>query len=134
MYRRHLAERLTYEREAKSLSREHLALLSGVSSKTIKRLEEEAVDNPRPVTIRKLAEALEIDPARLRPPEEVEANQLQRIERKLGLIMTVLGIEDLKDLAEDAEAAADAARSEMPPPRGRSSRRRGARKRGERDL
>lgn len=118
--RRDFAERLTHEREAKSLSRQSLAILADVDPKTIKRLEEQKSD-ARPQTVRKLAEALDIDPSRLRPPEELEADQLQRIERRLDLIMKVMGIEDIEPLTDDAESCADAARSQMRRRGGRSS-------------
>jgi transcriptional regulator with XRE-family HTH domain len=113
--RRQIADRLRHERETKSLSRENLAYLAGISPKTIKRLEEQQVANPRPVTIRKLAEALEIDPARLRPPEELEADQLARIERRLGQIMHHLGLRDSQspeELADETSARANDALSE----------------------
>lgn len=75
-YRKRLADRLEHERTTKSLSHESLADRSGVSSKTIKRIEAQKVDNPRPVTIRRLAEALDIPPTKLRPPPELESDQL----------------------------------------------------------
>lgn len=83
-YRERLAERLVHEREKKSFSQDTLALRAGVSPKTIKRIEEKKVDAPRPVTIRRLAEALEIDPDHLRPPAELEAEQLSRIEEEIS--------------------------------------------------
>jgi transcriptional regulator with XRE-family HTH domain len=104
-YRRRLAERIEHELQAKSLSREALAHRAGVSEKTVKRLLEQKTDNPRPVTIRRLAEALEVDPTVLRPPPELEADQLNRIERKLNRLLewaegrTIEEIED--DLASD---------------------------------
>lgn len=92
-YRRRLAERLQSEREGRSLSRDTLALRSGVSSKTIKRIEERKVNEPRPETIRKLAEALEIVPTALRPAPAVEADQLNRIEAKVDLLLAAAGLE-----------------------------------------
>jgi transcriptional regulator with XRE-family HTH domain len=86
-YRKRLAERLENEREAKSFSRETLALKAGVSDKTIKRIEEQRVERPRPVTIRRLADALGIEPSSLAPPEELEADQLNRIEQKLDRLL-----------------------------------------------
>lgn len=86
-YRKRLAERLENEREGQSLSRETLALKAGVSDKTIKRIEEQKVDRPRPVTIRRLADALKVEPSDLAPPEELEADQLNRIEQKLDRLL-----------------------------------------------
>lgn len=86
-YRQRLAERIVRERNAKSISRESLALRSGISEKTIKRLEAGRTDNPRPATIRRLAEALEVDPSILRPPPELEEDQLNRIESKLDRLL-----------------------------------------------
>lgn len=89
-YRKRLAERLENERESKSLSRETLAIKAGVSDKTIKRIEEQRVARPRPVTIRRIADALGIEPALLAPPEELEEDQLNRIERKLDRVLRLL--------------------------------------------
>lgn len=86
-YRRRLAERMRHEREKKSLSRDALALAADVSPKTIKRIEDQEIDNPRPVTIRRIAEALDLPPAALRPPPELEVDQLERIEQKLDTIL-----------------------------------------------
>jgi transcriptional regulator with XRE-family HTH domain len=86
-YRRRLAEQVKHERETKSLSRETLAAKSGVSERTIKRIETEKVDNPRPVTIRRIAEGLGVPPTKLRPPDELERDQLDRIESKLDALL-----------------------------------------------
>ena len=98
-YRKRLADRLIHEREKKSYSQETLALKADVSPKTIKRIEEEKVDAPRRVTIRRIAEALEIDPDQLRPPEELEADQLNRIERKLDHLLDHFDLAELEELA-----------------------------------
>jgi transcriptional regulator with XRE-family HTH domain len=81
-HQRRLAERLLHERESRSLSRDDLAYKTGVSAKTIKRIETQ-VTEPRPVTVRRLAEGLGINPAELRPPDELEVDQLERIEQKI---------------------------------------------------
>lgn len=119
-YRRRLAERMKAEREARSLSRQALALRSDVSDKTIKRIELQQVDNPRPLTIRRIAEALDIDPAVLRPPPEIEADQLNRIEEKLDRLLRAIGAAiappaDEGD-PEELEQAARALEAENEPP------------------
>jgi transcriptional regulator with XRE-family HTH domain len=93
-----------YEREKRSLSQDTLALSAGVSPKTVKRIEAEEVGNPRPVTIRRIAEALGVDPDQLRPPTELEGEQLDRLERKINLILDHF---DLVDVAELEQLAAD---------------------------
>lgn len=113
-YRQRLAERLEHERTRKSLSQDSLALMAGVSPKTIKRIEEGKVDNPRPVTIRRLAEALGVGPAELRPPDELEQDQLNRIEAKLDQIRESLSLPDL-DLDEVADDLAREVVEQEPP-------------------
>jgi transcriptional regulator with XRE-family HTH domain len=112
-YRERLAKKLEHERERKSYSQDTLALRSGVSSKTIKRIEEQKVDSPRPVTIRRLADALDIDPAELRPPNELEGDQLERIEAKVDALLDYFEIDFSATTApERAVAAARRARAQ----------------------
>lgn len=98
-YRQRLAERVQHERERQSLSQDTLALAAGVSSKTVKRIEEEKVDNPRPVTIRRIADALGVEPEQLRPPADLEQDQLTRIERKLDQLLDHFDLAELEELA-----------------------------------
>lgn len=98
-YRKRLAERVEHERERRSFSRETLAARSGVSAKTIKRIEEQKVDRPRPVTIRRLAEALRLPPDQLRPPDDLEEDQLTRIESKLDQLLEHFDLAELEELA-----------------------------------
>lgn len=106
-YRQRLAERLIHERERKSYSQDTLALAADLSPKTIKRIEEQKVDKPRPVTIRRLAEALEIDPTKLSPPEELEEEQLNRIERKLDQLLDHFDLEELEELEAGSAPGGD---------------------------
>lgn len=116
-YRQRLADQVRHEREKKSLSRDALALASDVSAKTIKRIEDQEVDNPRPVTIRRIAEALGIEPSRLRPPPELEADQLHRIEAKLDRLLVAAGLDGGVDDEADApiRAAEEVALGEAEP-------------------
>lgn len=61
--------RLKDVRERKALSQAELAALAGVNRSTIVRLEA-GVDDPQPRTVRKLAQALGMDPAELMGPVE----------------------------------------------------------------
>jgi transcriptional regulator with XRE-family HTH domain len=103
-YRERMATRILEERKSQSLSREALAHKSGVSYKTIKRIEERKNDGePRAVTIRRLAEGLGIDPTELRPPVEQEEDQLNRIEQKLDRVLELLE----RQASEEIEADLD---------------------------
>jgi transcriptional regulator with XRE-family HTH domain len=105
-YRRRLADQVKHERETKSISRETLANRSGVSAKTIKRIEDQKVDNPRPVTIRRIAEALDVSPDKLRPPGELEQDQLERIEAKLDALLIWAEIAEIEQ-SEDQQPEQD---------------------------
>ena len=61
--------RLKYIRERRALSQRELSKLAGVSRMTIVRLEAGGED-PFPTTVRKLAKALDVDPAELMGPDE----------------------------------------------------------------
>jgi transcriptional regulator with XRE-family HTH domain len=109
-YRERMATRIAEEREAQSLSREALAHRSGVSYKTIKRIEERKSGRPRAITVRRLAEGLGIDPTELKPPVEAEEDQLDRIEAKLNRLLEAAGLPvDLEDEGEGLERALDEA-------------------------
>ncbi len=58
-------ERLRALRRERFLTRDELAEKSGLDRDHIGRLERDEVTNPRMATIRKLAAALEVDPAEL---------------------------------------------------------------------
>jgi transcriptional regulator with XRE-family HTH domain len=60
---------LRHIRERRALSQRELSALSGVSRMTIVRLEAGGED-PFPTTVRKLARALDVDPADLMEPAE----------------------------------------------------------------
>ena len=57
--------KLKSARERRFLSREELAEKVGSHRDHIGRLERDEIENPRMTTIRKLAEALEVDPTEL---------------------------------------------------------------------
>jgi transcriptional regulator with XRE-family HTH domain len=57
--------RLRKVRDRRLLSQRELAERAGLSPTTILKLESGRVDEPHPRTIRKLADALEVDPAEL---------------------------------------------------------------------
>jgi transcriptional regulator with XRE-family HTH domain len=59
------ADRLRKVRDKRLLSQRELAERAGLSPTTILKLESGRVDEPHPRTIRKLADALEVDPAEL---------------------------------------------------------------------
>jgi transcriptional regulator with XRE-family HTH domain len=58
-------EKLRAVRDRRLLSQRELAEKSGLSPTTILKLEGDRVSDPHPRTVRKLAEALEVDPAEL---------------------------------------------------------------------
>jgi transcriptional regulator with XRE-family HTH domain len=58
-------EKLKEVRDRRLLSQRELAEKAGLSPTTILKLEDDRVKEPHPRTIRKLAEALEVDPAEL---------------------------------------------------------------------
>lgn len=55
-------EKLRQARDERLLSQRELAEKAGLSPTTIFKLEADRVDDPHPRTIRKLAQALEVDP------------------------------------------------------------------------
>jgi transcriptional regulator with XRE-family HTH domain len=65
----YIGEKLRETRKRKLLTQEQLAERSGVGIATIVRIERNQVE-PRGSTIRKLAEALSVDPHELVKPEE----------------------------------------------------------------
>ncbi len=58
-------EKLRAARDRRLLSQRELAEKAGLSPTTILKLEADRVDDPHPRTIRKLAEALGVDPTEL---------------------------------------------------------------------
>jgi transcriptional regulator with XRE-family HTH domain len=60
----YIGERLRRLRERRALRQEDLAELAGVGKNTVNRIEKNRTE-PHMTTIRKLAEALEVDPAEL---------------------------------------------------------------------
>jgi transcriptional regulator with XRE-family HTH domain len=60
----HIGERLRQLRERKALRQEDLAELAGVGKNTVNRIEKNRTE-PHMTTVRKLAEALGVDPAEL---------------------------------------------------------------------
>jgi transcriptional regulator with XRE-family HTH domain len=60
----HIGERLKRQRTRRALTQAELAELAGVTTATVARIERDEIE-PRMTTLRKLAEALEVDPAEL---------------------------------------------------------------------
>jgi transcriptional regulator with XRE-family HTH domain len=58
-------EKLKEVRDRRLLSQRELAVKAGLSPTTILKLEDDRVKEPHPRTVRKLAQALEVDPAEL---------------------------------------------------------------------
>jgi transcriptional regulator with XRE-family HTH domain len=58
-----LGTRLEATRRLRVLTQAELAQAAGVALITVNRLENDAIDNPRPDTVRKVAKALDVDPA-----------------------------------------------------------------------
>ena len=86
-HRRHAADRLTDLRRARGWTVEDLAHHAGVSPKTISRLQN-AKGDPRRSTVRKIAAALDVDPAEfLGPLPAAQTTQLDRIEAKLDRLL-----------------------------------------------
>lgn len=128
-YQKRLAERVRYEREKMALSRDELALRTGLSAKTIERIEEERVANPQGGTIRTLANAFKLEAEELRPPDEIEEDQLQRLEEKVDELQEAM--DDLLDAASLLLAgggdAADVQRFEQAAEQRRERRQAGSR-------
>ena len=59
-----IGERLKDLRIRRALTQEELAEAAGIGKNTVNRLERDLTE-PRPPTLRKLAQALEVDPAEL---------------------------------------------------------------------
>ena len=59
-----IGERLKDLRIARALTQEELAAKAGMGKNTVNRMERN-ITEPRPSTLRKLSEALEVDPAEL---------------------------------------------------------------------
>jgi transcriptional regulator with XRE-family HTH domain len=59
-----ICDRLRQLRERRALRQEDLAALAGVGKNTVNRIEKNRTE-PHMTTVRKLAEALEVDPAEL---------------------------------------------------------------------
>jgi transcriptional regulator with XRE-family HTH domain len=59
-----IGEKLKDLRIRRALTQEELAAAAGVGKNTVNRLERDLTE-PRPPTLRKLAQALEVDPAEL---------------------------------------------------------------------
>jgi transcriptional regulator with XRE-family HTH domain len=60
----HIGERLRQLREERALRQEDLAKLAGIGKNTVNRIEKNRTE-PHMTTIRKLADALKVDPAEL---------------------------------------------------------------------
>jgi transcriptional regulator with XRE-family HTH domain len=60
----HIGERLKRQRTRRALTQAELAERAGVTTATVARIERDEIE-PRMTTLRKLAEALEVDPAEL---------------------------------------------------------------------
>jgi transcriptional regulator with XRE-family HTH domain len=58
-----MGQRMKHARQRRVITQAELAHASGVALITVNRLENDAIENPRPATVRKLAGALDVDPA-----------------------------------------------------------------------
>jgi transcriptional regulator with XRE-family HTH domain len=65
-----LGQRMKHERQRRVMTQGELAQAAGVALVTVNRLENDAIENPRPATVRKLAGALGVEPAWLLFGEE----------------------------------------------------------------
>jgi transcriptional regulator with XRE-family HTH domain len=65
-----LGQRLRRTRTQRVMTQAELAQAAGIAIITANRLENDAIENPRPATVRKLAHVLNIDPAWLLFGEE----------------------------------------------------------------
>lgn len=97
-YQDRMRERITQAREEKGYSPEELALRAGLSAKQIRRIEAGDSRNPHLSTVRAIAEATGKDVTWIRPDLEAEEAELQqqldRLETKLDLILSALGLQD----------------------------------------
>ncbi|MDQ3935357.1 MAG: helix-turn-helix domain-containing protein [Actinomycetota bacterium] len=95
-YQQRVAERIVHHRERQGLSREALAYKAGMSVKQLRRIERGESD-PRLSTVRRLADALDVEIPELRPDLEAEEQALQErldaIDAKLDAILAVLGVD-----------------------------------------
>jgi transcriptional regulator with XRE-family HTH domain len=107
-YRKRTAERIIEARERQGLDREPLALRAGISVKQLRRIER-GQSNARLSTIRKIADALELQVTDLRPDleaeEEVLHAQLERIEEKVDSVLNYLQIAATERREATPEAA-----------------------------
>ena len=60
----HIGDRLKRQRTRRALTQAELAERAGVTTATVARIERDEIE-PRMTTLRKLAQALEVDPAKL---------------------------------------------------------------------
>ena len=58
-----IGTRIRHARQRALMTQEDLASASGVAVVTLSRLENDQYTEPRPATVRKLAQALDVDPA-----------------------------------------------------------------------
>lgn len=116
--RRELARNLIRLREERDWSSERLAQEAGVSSKTISRLENAHVEDPRSATIAKLADAFDVDREKITGPRlsvDEPEGPLEEIRRMLREVLSRLPEPDEDRLAveaEEEEAARQSERSE----------------------
>lgn len=74
-----MGQRLEEARRRKVLTQSELATLAGVSIVTVNRIENGVGEgNPRPATVRRLAKALDVDPAWLLFGDEPKSVQNRR--------------------------------------------------------
>ena len=62
----YIGEQLKKQRTLSALTQEQLALHAGVSTATVARIERDEIE-PRMTTLRKLADALDVEPRELQP-------------------------------------------------------------------
>lgn len=110
-YRQRMADRIQAEMDAQSLDFETLAHRAGVNARTIRRLVRQET-HPKPVTLRRIATGLGLDPREFKPPVELEEEHLERIETQLdtlvaGQAQIMIGLATLVLAAGDQELAQD---------------------------
>lgn len=60
---RTIGQRVKHARQRAVMTQSELAKVAGIALITVNRLENDAIENPRPATVRQLASALDVDPA-----------------------------------------------------------------------
>jgi transcriptional regulator with XRE-family HTH domain len=112
-YQQRLGQRVRTERKRKGWKREDLAHHTGLSGRTIQRIESGATDDPRDGTLEALSETLDIPLEELQPPDPYEEAvklqaQLDRLEEKLDYLIARLFPAEPEEVAREFERASEA--------------------------